>query len=57
MKKVLKIGVTIALHDFLVSISFLVILAIVNSLGVTASAGVGVADDHVYLLFHLAEKA
>lgn len=44
MKKVLKIGAPIALQDFLVSVSFLVILAIVNSLGVTASAGVGVAE-------------
>lgn len=30
--------------DLLVNISFLVILAIVNSLGLTASAGVGVAE-------------
>ncbi len=30
--------------DLLVSISFLIILAIVNSMGVTASAGVGVAE-------------
>ena len=34
----------IAIQDFLVSVSFLVILAIVNTLGVTASAGVGVAE-------------
>jgi putative MATE family efflux protein len=37
-------GAPIALQDFLVSVSFLVILAIVNTLGVTASAGVGVAE-------------
>lgn len=44
MGKVMKIGTPIALQDFLVSVSFLVILSIVNSLGVTASAGVGVAE-------------
>lgn len=38
------IGTPIALQDFLVGISFLVMLAIVNSIGVTASAGVGVAE-------------
>ena len=37
-------GLPIALQDFLVGISFLVILAIVNSLGLIASAGVGVAE-------------
>jgi len=34
----------VALQDVLVSISFLAIAAIVNSLGVIASAGVGVAE-------------
>ena len=33
-----------ALQDMLVSISFLIILAIVNAVGVTASAGVGIAE-------------
>ncbi|MBR1931344.1 MAG: MATE family efflux transporter [Lachnospiraceae bacterium] len=42
--KIIRIGAPIALQDFLVGISFLVILAIVNELGVTASAGVGVAE-------------
>ncbi|WP_026491832.1 MULTISPECIES: MATE family efflux transporter [unclassified Butyrivibrio] len=42
--KILFIGTPIALQDFLVGISFLVILAIVNSLGLVASAGVGVAQ-------------
>lgn len=42
--RIIRIGLPIALQDFLVGISFLVILAIVNALGVTASAGVGVAD-------------
>ena len=41
---ILKIGTPIALQDLLVGISFLVMLAIVNRLGVTASAGVGVAE-------------
>lgn len=44
MKRVIGLGAPIALQDLLVSISFLVILAIVNTLGVTASAGVGVAE-------------
>ena len=41
---IIRIGTPIALQDFLVGISFLVMLAIVNQLGVTASAGVGVAN-------------
>lgn len=41
---IIKIGTPIALQDFLVGISFLVLLAIVNKIGVTASAGVGVAQ-------------
>ncbi|MBQ9862519.1 MAG: MATE family efflux transporter [Lachnospiraceae bacterium] len=44
IKKIVFIGAPIALQDFLVGISFLVILSIVNSLGVIASAGVGVAE-------------
>lgn len=44
IKKILFLGTPIALQDLLVSISFLVILAIVNSLGLIASAGVGVAE-------------
>ncbi|MBQ6856054.1 MAG: MATE family efflux transporter, partial [Lachnospiraceae bacterium] len=42
--KILGIGTPIALQEFLVGISFLVIIAIVNSMGVIASAGVGVAE-------------
>ena len=41
---IVRIGTPIALQDFLVGISFLFLLAIVNKLGVTASAGVGVAQ-------------
>ncbi|MCD8301024.1 MAG: MATE family efflux transporter, partial [Clostridiales bacterium] len=39
---VVRIGFPLALQDFLVSISFLIILAIVNSMGLIASAGMGV---------------
>ena len=42
--KILQLGTPIALQDFLVGISFLVLLAIVNSLGLIVSAGVGVAE-------------
>lgn len=44
LKKMAGLGAPIALQDLLVSISFLIIRAIVNSMGVTASAGVGVAE-------------
>lgn len=44
IKNILMLGTPIALQDLLVSISFLVILAIVNSLGLIESAGVGVAE-------------
>lgn len=42
--KMVGFGAPIALQDLLVSISFLIILAIVNSMGVITSAGVGVAE-------------
>ena len=41
---IFRIGIPIALQDFLVGVSFLVLTGIVNRLGVTASAGVGVAQ-------------
>ncbi|MBQ8183813.1 MAG: MATE family efflux transporter [Clostridia bacterium] len=44
IKSIMRLGTPIALQDLLVSISFLVILAIVNNLGLTVSAGVGVAE-------------
>lgn len=44
VKKILLLGAPIALQDLLVSISFLVILAIVNALGLVASAAIGVAE-------------
>ena len=43
-KRIVGFGIPIALADFLVGISFLIILAIVNSLGLLASAGMGVAE-------------
>ncbi len=44
MQRMLLLGSPIALQDLLVNISFLIILAIVNGMGVIASAGVGVAE-------------
>ena len=44
IRKVTVLGVPIALQDFLVGVSFLVLLAIVNGLGLIASAGMGVAE-------------
>ncbi|MGI6118026.1 MAG: MATE family efflux transporter [Bilifractor sp.] len=43
-RQVAKFGFPIALQDFLVGVSFLVINAIVNGLGLVPSAGVGVAE-------------
>ena len=43
-QNIIRIGTPVALQDFLVGISFLVILAIVNQISVTASAAVGVAN-------------
>ena len=44
LHRMVGLGAPIALQDLLVSVSFLIILAIVNAMGVTASAGVGVAE-------------
>lgn len=44
IKKILWFGVPVALQDLLVNISFLVIMAIINQLGLEQSAGVGVAE-------------
>ncbi|MCM1499312.1 MAG: MATE family efflux transporter [Clostridium sp.] len=44
ISKILILGIPIALQDLLASISFLVILAIMNGLGLIISAGVGVAE-------------
>ena len=44
ISKITRLGLPIALQDLLVGISFLIILAIVNSISLTASAGVGAAE-------------
>ncbi|MGM9538364.1 MAG: MATE family efflux transporter [Candidatus Onthomonas sp.] len=44
IRKIVSLGMPIAIQDLLVSISFLVIMALVNRLGVVASAGIGVAE-------------
>jgi len=44
IREIFKLGAPIALQELLVSISFLVIISIVNALGLTESAGVGVAE-------------
>ncbi len=50
IKKVLTLGIPIGLQSGLVSISFLAITAIVNGMGVVASAGVGVTEKLVGFL-------
>lgn len=44
IREILRLGIPVALQDVLVNVSFLVLTAIVNSLGVVISAGVGVAE-------------
>lgn len=44
VRRILALGTPIAFQDLLVGISFLVIMAIVNSLGLIYSAGVGVSE-------------
>ncbi|MFV0393190.1 MAG: MATE family efflux transporter [Coprobacillaceae bacterium] len=44
LKKILKVGAPLAVQDGLVSISFLIITAVINTMGVTASAAVGVVE-------------
>ena len=44
VSSILRVGMPIALQDFLVNISFLIITSIVNTLGVVASAGIGVTE-------------
>ncbi len=43
-RRLITLGLPLALSDFLVGVSFLIIQAIVNSLGLIPSAGVGVAE-------------
>ncbi len=49
--QILKYGLPIAAQDLLTGISFMVILAILNSFGLIASAGVGVAEKICGLMF------
>ena len=44
IRQILRLGIPIALQELLVSISFLFLTAIINDIGLTESAGVGVAD-------------
>ena len=44
MGRIARLGLPIALQDLLVGVSFLIIQAIVNALGLIPSAGVGVAE-------------
>lgn len=44
VQAILKVGSPIALQDFLTNLSFLIITGIVNTLGVVASAGVGISE-------------
>ena len=44
LRRILRLGLPAAAQDGLVSISFMALIAIVNSLGLVASAGVGVAE-------------
>jgi putative MATE family efflux protein len=44
LSRMFKLGTPVAVQDFLVGLSFLVILSIVNRLGLSASAGIGVAE-------------
>ncbi|WAG68372.1 MATE family efflux transporter [Clostridium sp. CF011] len=43
-KKVFKLGLPIALQDGLINISFIIITAVINVMGLTASASVGVVE-------------
>lgn len=49
--KILKFGLPIAAQEALTGVSFAVIMAILNSFGLIASAGVGIAEKVVGLMF------
>lgn len=44
IRSIIGLGLPIALQDLLVSLSFLIIMAIVNGIGLTASASIGVSE-------------
>ncbi len=49
-KNILKLGSPIALQDMCNELSYLIIIGLVNALGVTASAGVGIAEKLVIFI-------
>ncbi len=55
-KEILKIGMPLALQNFFASFSFLIITSLVNSLGLLASASVGVAEKIVLFMFLLPQS-
>lgn len=56
INSIVKIGAPIALQDFLVGISFLIITSIINSLGLTASASVGISEK-IYVFLSIVPMA
>ncbi len=48
--KILRLGSPIALQDMCSEISYLIIIGLVNALGITASAGVGIAEKLVIFI-------
>lgn len=42
--RIFKLGIPVAMQEFLVSISFLIIMAILNSISLVASASIGIAE-------------
>ena len=51
MAKILKVGIPLATQSFLVNISFLLISAMVNTLGVNASAAAGIGEKALNFAF------
>lgn len=51
LRRLLQIGVPVALQDGLIQISFMVITVIVNQRGVYAAAGVGIVEKIISILF------
>lgn len=49
-KQILKVGLPIATQDFLLQVSFLVITALVNKLGLVASSSIGVSEKLFFFL-------
>jgi len=50
LKRIVKLGFPISLQDALTNISFLIITSIINSLGLTASAAIGVSEKVVVFI-------